>query len=166
VTYCNTYHKIDKGNGAEARYDISTESHLHGWPPKLAARYFNMYSNNAYKVYVCLYKKHHRRRDPMPLRECINILTHSLLPQGLERDREDMVPHQVLQRIFLPLLLVKVEVFNLIQIANRLIDHPVLMVLVPYIAVVLEHQFLKLLLELSIINKIQSRARKIEKGLS
>jgi hypothetical protein len=21
-TYCNTYHKIDKGNGAEAKYDI------------------------------------------------------------------------------------------------------------------------------------------------
>jgi hypothetical protein len=26
-TYCNTYHKIDKGNGAEAKYDTSTESH-------------------------------------------------------------------------------------------------------------------------------------------
>jgi hypothetical protein len=82
-TYCTTYHKIDKGNGAEAKYDISTESHLHGWPPKLAARYFNMNSNNAYKVYVCLHKKHHRGRDPMPLRECIKKLTHSLLQQGL-----------------------------------------------------------------------------------
>jgi hypothetical protein len=29
-TYCITYHLIDKGNGAEAKYDISTESHLHG----------------------------------------------------------------------------------------------------------------------------------------
>jgi hypothetical protein len=41
VDYCNTYHQIDKGNGAEAKYDLSTESHLHGWGPKLAARYFN-----------------------------------------------------------------------------------------------------------------------------
>jgi hypothetical protein len=41
-------------------------------------------SNNAYKVYVCLHKKHHRGRDPMPLRECINNLTHSLLQQGLD----------------------------------------------------------------------------------
>jgi hypothetical protein len=41
-TYCNTYHNIDKGNGAEAKYDISTESHLHGWGPKLAACYVNM----------------------------------------------------------------------------------------------------------------------------
>ena len=28
--YYNTYHLIDKGNGAEAKYDLSTESHLHG----------------------------------------------------------------------------------------------------------------------------------------
>jgi hypothetical protein len=38
-TYCNTYHKIDKGNWMEYKYDISTESHLHGWGPKLAARF-------------------------------------------------------------------------------------------------------------------------------
>jgi hypothetical protein len=58
-TYCSTYHIIDKGNGAEAKYDISTGLHLHGWGPKLAARYFNMNLNNAYKVYCCLYEKHH-----------------------------------------------------------------------------------------------------------
>jgi hypothetical protein len=70
-TYCRTYHKIDKGNGTEAKYDISTESHLHGWGPKLATRYFNMNLNNAYKVYCCLYEKHHPGRDSMPSRECI-----------------------------------------------------------------------------------------------
>jgi hypothetical protein len=86
-TYCTTYHKTDKGNGAEAKYDISTESHLHGWPPKLPARFFNMNSNNAYKVYVCLHNKYHRGRDPMPLRECINNLTHYLLQQGLDMRR-------------------------------------------------------------------------------
>jgi hypothetical protein len=42
IDYCKTYHKIDKGNGAEAKYDMSAESHLHGWGPKLAACYFNM----------------------------------------------------------------------------------------------------------------------------
>ena len=50
-TYCLTYHHIDKGNGAEAKYDISTESHLHGWPPKLAARYFNMNLLTAFVLY-------------------------------------------------------------------------------------------------------------------
>ena len=83
-TYCKTYHKIDKGNGAEAKYDIATESHLHGWQPKLAARYFNMNANNAYKIYVCLYKKNHPGREPMELRDCITNLTHSLLQQGPE----------------------------------------------------------------------------------
>jgi hypothetical protein len=82
VDYCRTYHKIDKGNGAEAKYDLSTESHLHGWPPKLAARYFNMNLNNAYKLYCILYKKHHPRHKVMPLKECIHNLTHSLLQRG------------------------------------------------------------------------------------
>jgi hypothetical protein len=81
-SYCNTYHKIDKGNGAEAKYDLSTESHLHGWGPKLAARLFNMNTNNAYKLYCSLYKKHHPERKPMELKDCINNLTHSLLQQG------------------------------------------------------------------------------------
>jgi hypothetical protein len=62
--------------------------------------------------------------------------------------------HQVLQRIFLLLLLVKAGVFDLIRIAHRLKHNLVLMVLVRYILVVLEHQFLVLLLELSIINKL------------
>jgi hypothetical protein len=44
--YCKTYHLIDKGNGAKAKYDLSTESHLHGWGPKLASCYFNMNLNN------------------------------------------------------------------------------------------------------------------------
>ena len=25
--YCNTYHLIDKGNGAEAKYDLDTENY-------------------------------------------------------------------------------------------------------------------------------------------
>jgi hypothetical protein len=84
-TYCNTYHKIDKGNGAEAKYDISPESHLHGWGPKLAAYFFNMNLNNAYyKVYCVLYKKHHPGRNPMKLKPCIINLTHSLLQEGEE----------------------------------------------------------------------------------
>jgi hypothetical protein len=59
IDYCKTYHKIDKGNGFEAKYNLSTESHLHGWPLKLAARYFNMNINNSNKVFCFLYKKYH-----------------------------------------------------------------------------------------------------------
>ena len=80
--YCNTYHLIDKGNGNEAKYDLATESHLHGWSPKLAARYFNMNINNAYKIHCYLFKKHHPGQVVMPLKECIHNLTHSLLQTG------------------------------------------------------------------------------------
>ena len=80
--YCNTYHKIDKGNGFEAKYDLSIESHLHGWPPKLAARFFNMNINNTNKVFVFLYMKYHPGQVVMPVREGIHNLTHSLLQKG------------------------------------------------------------------------------------
>jgi hypothetical protein len=36
---CTTYYHIGKGNGTEAKHDLSTESHLHSWGPKLAACY-------------------------------------------------------------------------------------------------------------------------------
>jgi hypothetical protein len=62
--------------------DLSTESHLHGWGPKLAARYLNMNANNAYKIYCVLYNKYHPGRTPMEMKDCINNLTHSLLQQG------------------------------------------------------------------------------------
>ena len=32
--YCEMYHLIDKGNGVEAKHDLSTESHLHSWGDK------------------------------------------------------------------------------------------------------------------------------------
>ena len=82
IDYCKTYHKIDKGNGAEAKYDLSTESHLHGWGPKLAARYFNMNLNNSYKAYCSIYRLIHGGRKEMPLKECIHNLIHSLLQRG------------------------------------------------------------------------------------
>jgi hypothetical protein len=82
IGYCKTYHKIDKGNGAKAKYDLPTESHLHGWPPKLAARYFDMNINNAYKMYCWIYRWIHPTSRPMPLKECIHNLCHSLLQRG------------------------------------------------------------------------------------
>jgi hypothetical protein len=59
IDYCKAYHKIDKGSGFEAKYNLSTESHLHGWPPKLAARYFNMNINRIPVIrYIFTSKKH------------------------------------------------------------------------------------------------------------
>jgi hypothetical protein len=104
IDYCKTYHKIVKGNGAEAKYDLSTESHLHGWRPKLAARYFNMNLNNTAKLYGFGYKKVHPRLIPMPLKEGIHNLTPLFFKEEIQCDREVQELHQVLQRILLPLL--------------------------------------------------------------
>jgi hypothetical protein len=61
---------------------ISPESHLHGWPPKLAARYFNVNINNSNKVFCFLYKKYHRGQVVMPIKEAVHNLTHSFLQRG------------------------------------------------------------------------------------
>jgi hypothetical protein len=34
--YCETFHLIDKGNGAEAYYGLGGKSRLHNWLPKLS----------------------------------------------------------------------------------------------------------------------------------
>ncbi len=47
--YCEIFHQIDKGNGAEANYDLGGKSRLHNWLPKLILRLYNMVLNNAYK---------------------------------------------------------------------------------------------------------------------
>ncbi|OEU21319.1 hypothetical protein FRACYDRAFT_234945 [Fragilariopsis cylindrus CCMP1102] len=93
--YCCTYHYltallIDKENGAEAKYDMLTEFHLHGWSPKLAAHYFNMNLNNAYKVYKFLYNKDHPGVKELILEPCISNLTRSLLQQGPEMRQRGM----------------------------------------------------------------------------
>ena len=67
-----------------------TEFHLHGWSPKLAAHYFNMNLNNAYKVYKFLYNKDHPGVKELILEPCINNLTCSLLQQGPEMRQRGM----------------------------------------------------------------------------
>ena len=56
--YCNTFHLINKGNGAEASYDPGGKSRHHKWSPKLVFWLYNMALNNAYKMYTALVKEH------------------------------------------------------------------------------------------------------------
>jgi hypothetical protein len=56
---------------------------LHGWPPKLAARYFNMnIINNTNKIYCYLYLKYHPGQVAMPIKEAVHNLTHLFLQRG------------------------------------------------------------------------------------
>jgi hypothetical protein len=83
LDYCDTYYMIDKGNGAEAEYDLATEFHLHGWSPKLSLRYIHMTCNNSYSFFCALYNIiYHQGRTPMELKDCINNVSHSLLQEG------------------------------------------------------------------------------------
>ena len=115
-----TYHLIDKGNEAEDKYDLSTELHLHGWTPKLAARHFNMNINNAYKVNCYLFKKYHPGQVVIPLKECIHNLTHSLLQQGAPMRKIGCgVSPKATKDITIPLLLWMGEQSGRIQFDNH-----------------------------------------------
>ena len=99
-SYCETFHLIDKGNCAEAKYDLAGESHNHGWTPKLASRLFNIHLNNVYKLYCCFVEDHSQtirlRYKPKPIRECLKKLAYSLLSQGEAiRKRKAVAPVQV-----------------------------------------------------------------------
>ena len=74
--FLETFHKIDKGNMVEARYDMALESKTHGWTLKLACRYFNMNQNNAYKICVFLVDKY------TPGRCFYSRGTHAFLQKG------------------------------------------------------------------------------------
>ena len=50
-SYSDTFHLIDKGNGTEAKYDLSGHTKTHNWSPKLTMRFFNMHFNNMHSVY-------------------------------------------------------------------------------------------------------------------
>ena len=80
--YSKTFHLIDKGNGAEAKYDIGLQSHKHGWTPKLSLRYFNMNMKNAYKIYEYLVNMHTPGQRYYDLKEAIDEAAHALLQRG------------------------------------------------------------------------------------
>jgi hypothetical protein len=80
--YSETFHLIDKGNGAEAMYDIPLESHSHGWTPKLGMRYFNMSCNNAYKIYVDLVNTFTVGRRYYDMAEAMDEASHAFMQRG------------------------------------------------------------------------------------
>ena len=79
MNYSETFHLIDKRDGAEAKYDLAGQSKKHGWSLKLFHRLFNMTCNNAYRIYLALMAQHNPGRRPLLLSERIKEATHSLL---------------------------------------------------------------------------------------
>jgi hypothetical protein len=87
--YCKTFHLIDKGNGAEAYYDLGGKSRLHNWSPKLIFRLYNMALNNAYKMYGALINKWtpYGRRT-LDMGDAVRELTHDLCQRGPEMRKQ------------------------------------------------------------------------------
>ncbi len=80
--YCNTFHLIDKGNGAEENYDLGGKSHLHNWLPKLIFWLYNMSINNAYKMYTALVKQHTLEHRFLDMGNAVRESAHDLCQRG------------------------------------------------------------------------------------
>jgi len=75
--YSETFHFIDKGNGAEAKCDLGGQSRSHNWSPKLVMRLFNMSKNNAYKIYDALVEKYTLGRRYLDMGETVREIEHA-----------------------------------------------------------------------------------------
>ena len=80
--YSETFHLIDKGNGAEATYDMGGHSWTHNWSPKIQMRYFNMNFNNAFKIYRNLMEKYTPNRRPLRMKGGVSELANHLMQRG------------------------------------------------------------------------------------
>jgi hypothetical protein len=91
-TYCETFHLIDKGNGAEATYDMAGKSRSHNWAPKLVFRLYNynMAMNNAYVMYKELVARDGEKA--LSMGRAMKELAHGLCHQG-ESMRSNAVVH-------------------------------------------------------------------------
>ena len=65
--YSETLHLIGKGNGAEAKYDLTGQSRMDGWTPKLSCRLLNMNFSNLHRIYLALMEKNNPGRRPIPV---------------------------------------------------------------------------------------------------
>ena len=81
-TYSETFHLIDKGNGAEANYDMGGHSKGHNWSPKLTMRYFNMNLNNGSCVYKNLMKENAPFSRALSMPSQVKELAHALMQRG------------------------------------------------------------------------------------
>ena len=93
-----------KGGGAEAKYDLSTESHPHGWGPKLAARYFTLNLNNASKFYCFFARSTILQRLKCHWKSAYIIWLTHYFNKMMIWEREALELHQVLQILSQPLL--------------------------------------------------------------
>ncbi len=80
--YCETFHLIDEGNGAEANYDLGGKSHLHNWLPKLIFWLYNMALNNAYKMYMAIMELHSPGWHLLDMGNAVRELRHDLCQWG------------------------------------------------------------------------------------
>jgi hypothetical protein len=91
--YCQTFHLIDKGNGAEETYDMGGKSRTHNWSPKIIFWLINMTMANAYQIYCTMVTERTYDCKCLSMKDTIKEETFALMQRGAPmRTREALHP--------------------------------------------------------------------------
>ncbi|KAL3778015.1 hypothetical protein ACHAW5_000521 [Stephanodiscus triporus] len=80
--YCQTFHLIDKGNGAERPYNMGGEESDAIGSPKIVFWLINMTMANAYRIYRALVTTRTPDRQCLKMKDAIKELTFALMQRG------------------------------------------------------------------------------------
>jgi hypothetical protein len=91
--YCQTFHLINKGNGAEKTYDMGGMSRMHNRPPKIIFQLISMTMANAYQIYCMMVTEQMPDCKCLLMKNMIKKLMFSLMQRGAPmRTREASHP--------------------------------------------------------------------------
>ena len=83
TNYSDTFYLINKGNSAEAKYDLSGQSRKHWWSHTLSLWLVNMnFKSSYYRIYMALMEKHNPERHFLSISKGIKEAAHAFLQSG------------------------------------------------------------------------------------
>ena len=80
--HSKSFHFIDKGNGAETKFDMGGTSKVLNWAPKLTMRFFTWRSTMQFLIYKALTGKHTPARRRLKMPAAIKELVNAGMQQG------------------------------------------------------------------------------------
>jgi hypothetical protein len=80
--YCQTFHLIDKGNGAEKMYDMGGKSRTRNWLPKVIFWLINMTMAKAYRINCTMVTERTPDHKCLSMKDAIKEWTFALMQGG------------------------------------------------------------------------------------
>jgi hypothetical protein len=80
--YCQMFHLIDKGNGAEKTYNMGGQSRTHNWLPNIIFWLINMMMANAYRIYCTMVTEQASDCKCLSMKDTIKAVMFALMQRG------------------------------------------------------------------------------------